>query len=950
MKRKIIASLMLSVFIWHISYGFSIGNFFNPIHWVSKAFKTASIIAEEMWKFKPSDIGKVLNPFELGKDSTTRAIVLGMKLRRTMMEEDFGLMDTMTLYGFKMYETGANLMPGDYEDKITAEMIKVILSNDEITKEFIKEALKYDGLSKLMLRVAERNPEILDKLVQMMSVDDSVSYMLIKLALQNRQIGKLLFRKMNNTSFRVLINSMYRSKDVTKVATELFKKMSDYVFSENSNFKNYFFLPENSIYVEKMMYSVFRQKKAIDNFETFFSKIPQEWQFKMTNYITNGINPDGAVYPDEPYYFMHAVIKGIIKGKTLKHLISKDKSKYESLSPVMDKFMLTLITGAKLYNEEEHKKLLNQLAKMGITSDEDKEEVKPDPNIPPPRIESTSKDEEDYFRIDEDKIYIDLDIKYKRKFFGFSFKGKDLYASGDKDKWLLLPYWLSPLNWILLSNKKEDREIPNTAKIGKITLNSDKEFLVFIIASQFSPCVVWALKEGFVPIYGEFIESEKQTGFVLLGKVFSKEERTINLYGNGGGFFNYVVGIIEENNHPMYLFARNKILNSKVDYKIVEGSLFDYAKFDSQTALTIKPDGTELKHKVHRVAIPMFNDAFFKENKAFIMIHKKNKAIKIEDLEKFNQAKITYPPTDKQIVSMVYKNGTYIATSEDKKIYYSKDGINWKSIKTGKILYDITYGNGRFVAVGEDGYIFVFYPDEEKIEKLDRKKTGTKGKDLLDVEYINGEFFAVGEDGIIAVSSSTDKETIWETYQIDIQKLLNLEKKPEVSLTKIAHFDKYYVLTDNGLVLYSNDLTDWQLGIQLDTMSPLIDIAYNPERNIITAVGLNGVIVSSKDGINWDDTKLLDCESFVGVIPSKNSFLLLTRNGKIVKFVPYYEEISKTQSTLEDDNKQISTYFVSSGGGCLLNQHNKDISLIFTILTLITIQAFIRYRKHYLIK
>ncbi|NPA51806.1 MAG: hypothetical protein GXO22_02820 [Aquificae bacterium] len=940
MKQKVLILIVLSIFVWHISYGFSIGNFFNPFYWASKAYKASTIIVEEMWKFKPSDIGKVINPFELGRDSVTRSVVLGMKLRRTMMEEDFGITDTMTLYGFKMYEAGANLMPGDYEDEVTAQMIKVILSNDEITKEFIKESLKYKGLSKLMLRVADRNPEILDKLVQMMSVDDSISYLLLKLALEDDQIGKLLFRKMNNTSFRVLIDSMYNSKQVSKAATELFAKLPDYVFSNDSTFKNYFFLPENSIYVEKMMYAVFKEEESIDNFEQFFLHIPQEWQFKMMNYIIEGIDPDGGYYPDEPYYFMHAVIKGIIKGKTLKHLLSKDLSNYQTLEPAMEKFMKTLITGAELYNEKEHEKLLKEFGKLGITSDEDEQEIQPDASIPPPRIESSQGDEKELFKIEKDELGIELEIKTKIKFFGFDYKGKSLYASGDKDKWLLLPYWLSTSTWILLGNKKEDREIPNNTQIGNIYLNTNSEYLVFILASQYAPCTVWALEQGFKPIYGEFIESQKQTGFVLLGKIFSTDERVLPLYGNGGGSFNYVIGIMKENKHPLYLFAKNKILQSSIDYQIKTNQLFKYAKFDPQDVFTIKPDDTKIKHQVERSAIPMFNDIFLKEKESFTMVDKINGSVLITDIEDFKQKHITYPPTEKQIFSVEYAQGTFVAVGEDKNIYFSKDGIDWKSKKAGKVLYDIAYGDGKFVAVGEDGYVFIFEPITEKLEKLDRKETGTKGKDLVEVEYINGSFFITGEDGIISVSSLLEEEEqIWDSYKVDMQKILNLKKEPNFSITKIAYIDKYYILTNNGIVLSSEDLENWEVGIQLDSMTPLLDMAYNSDREIFLAVGLNGVVTSSRDGKNWDDTKLLDCESIVGVIPKNEGFLLLGKNGKVIKFSPYYEDLQKIS---QSQKNLLNASNSSSSSGCTMNRNSKDTAPIIFILAFALIYFFRR--------
>ncbi len=930
MIRKILFTFILAVFLWEISFGFSFGNMFNPFHWAEKAFKAVKLVSEEMWKFKPSDIGKTLNPFEFGRDVMTRGIVLGMKLRRAMMDDDFGVMDTMSLYGYKMYKTGANLMPGDYEDRVLAEMVKVMLSDKEITKEFIKEALKYDGLAEMMLRIASKDPSIIDMLVSMMSVDNSVSELLIKLAIKDADIGKLLFRKMDNTTFRVLIDSMFESKSVTKQSTKLFNKLSNYVFSNNSKFKNFFFLPENSIYVEKMMYAVFKNKDAIDNFEQFFSKIPEEWQFKMMNYIMNGITPDGGEYPDEPYYFMHAVIKGMAKGNTIDYLIEKDMSKYQHLKPFMDKFMLTLVTGAELYEEEEHKEVLNKLSQIKSSSN-DEEKIKPDPNIPPPRIEKQNKDIKNYFKIKKEDFSVDLSIDFKIKFFGFDFKGQKIYSKGDNDKWLLLPYWLSPATWIALSNKKEDRELPNRNSIGKIVFNNDKEFLVFIVASQYAPCVVWALKEGFIPIYGEFIESEKQTGFVLLGKVFDKNQRILELFGNGGGSYGYTVGIMEENEHPMYQFAKNKILRSSIDYIVDFSDGIEFINFYPQEVKTIRPNNTKINHRVHRTAIPMFNEISMKWKAGFVMFDKNNGSIYIYGDDRFQLENHKLPETEKQIFSIAYGGGVFVALGEDKRVYISDDGVNWSSIKTGKVLYDIAYGNGKFVAVGENGNVMLIDPWNMEVKKVDRKNSGTKGKDLIDVEYINGRFYVAGEDGIIAVSETVeDKKEAWRIYKIDIKSLLGLEKDIDFSITKITHFDKYYALTDNGIVLHSQNLTDWKIGVQLDSMTPLIDIAYNPMRDIILAAGLNGVIVTSKDGVKWDDAKLLDCESFVDVVYTEKGFLLLAKNGKIVQFYPYFDDLKKSEVTDEIKENVNTKKIVSSsaGGGCSFNGGSKDIPVV----------------------
>jgi len=64
----------------------------------------------------------------------------------------------------------------------------------------------------------------------------------------------------------------------------------------------------------------------------------------------------------------------------------------------------------------------------------------------------------------------------------------------------------------------------------------------------------------------------------------------------------------------MYLFAKNKILSSHIDYKIKSNDIFTYAKFEEQSAFTIKPEEIKIKHKIYRTAIPMFNDTFFKNS------------------------------------------------------------------------------------------------------------------------------------------------------------------------------------------------------------------------------------------------------------------------------------------------------------------------------------------------
>ena len=73
-------------------------------------------------------------------------------------------------------------------------------------------------------------------------------------------------------------------------------------------------------------------------------------------------------------------------------------------------------------------------------------------------------------------------------------------------------------------------------------------------------------------------------------------------------------------------------------------------------------------------------------------------------------------------------------------------------------------------------------------------------------------------------------------------------------------------------------------------MTPLTEVAYNPVSQVVAIVGLNGVVLTSKDGgEHWTDFKLDDSQSFIEVVPRDNEkgFNLLARDGQLVKFVPY---------------------------------------------------------------
>ncbi len=1033
--RMIVSIVLLTFVFYETSPAISLSSF-NPVNIAKKAFKCTGEVTDSMWKFKPSHIGEKLPPFEWGMDVVTRGTVLGMKLRRAIMKYDFGLTDVMTLYGYEMYRTGANIMPGDYEDKVMIEMTKVILSNDELTKEFIKEALKYEGMAKFMHRLAEKDKSLLDKMASLMAKNKDIAELLLKMALKYDYMAELLINNMNDYSFSVLTLQMSKSKEITRLATKLFKKLGNKVFSENSKFGHVFFNPENGYFVEKMIYSVLKDEESTENFLAFFKNAPQDAQIAIVGYLLDGRYPDGTINQEQSYYFTHAIIKGLSKGDGLEafscdlipssnvcpnpcsvasELIEKlrdpkiipiirtpddirfmiqsyiqDKYKncniykQELVEKYLNKFLTVLITGAYIYHDEDYLDLLNEF--QNKVSDLTRNLPKsfreyinnlivslmpqPDPAIPPSRVDldehiNVTKD----FKLDkDDEVNVDFDISWDwDDSLTFNIKGDWVYKE-DIDKWLTLPYWLAPAHTIELSNKEKYRNISQCEKVGTIEFKTHlyergkneykvDEYVVVVLVSQYAPYPVWLLKEGFVPIdsSNDFVESEKQTGWLMFGKVVKGGEK-IDFYGNGGGEFNYAISILKGTKikqgtsyfpiNPLFIYAKNKVLNSNVSFQIGVKDGVEYVQFPLNKIKTILPNNNILFADVEIKALERYSTiSTIEGNKIFLLdrIHQNIIVIKKDDyyLVPYTLPKID---EDEKILKMIKTTtGKFAIITDDKKVYISDNSNYWNEIKISKRVYDIAYGNGKFVAAGEDGRVVVIDENTYDYEILDKSKTKTKGKDILDVEFINGTFYLVGEDGrVVATSNPINDKDQWAILieEIDLRNYLNIEDKIDFSFTRVKHIPeigKYILLTDNGLVFMTTDIEnpyDLQIKARLDSMTPLTEIAYNPNSQVLAIVGLNGVILTSINfGETWDDFKLEDDKSFVEVIPNDNEegFTILSRNGQIVKFVPY---------TLPNNNTGIPQ------GGCSFAPQANILSGMMPTILVILILIFRRKFRH----
>ena len=276
--------------------------------------------------------------------------------------------------------------------------------------------------------------------------------------------------------------------------------------------------------------------------------------------------------------------------------------------------------------------------------------------------------------------------------------------------------------------------------------------------------------------------------------------------------------------------------------------------------------------------------------------------------------------TGKQIYSMVYGGGTFLASVEhgESPVYYdiysSSNGTSWNStgesnlkncVFTGfcnnKIFaimqqensdytdayyYDgnnwndidssfelrpemvTSYGNGC-VAVSYDGYI------AESSDGISWKSASEIAKNVYRVRYIDNMFYGTGLDGTIFTSSDGSS---WQKTTVD--GLDGYEVRDIASNGEVLIAVGYHFRSENGLIMSNSD-GNWSI----DNSSlpyALYGITYGDGRFV--AVG-NGKIISSTDGSNWIEDNISDNISGItlrSVIYADNKYVAVGYNGTIL--------------------------------------------------------------------
>jgi photosystem II stability/assembly factor-like uncharacterized protein len=208
----------------------------------------------------------------------------------------------------------------------------------------------------------------------------------------------------------------------------------------------------------------------------------------------------------------------------------------------------------------------------------------------------------------------------------------------------------------------------------------------------------------------------------------------------------------------------------------------------------------------------------------------------------------TVPTLDKTPRSIATSGSDYVVVGDAGTLLHSTDGKTWTQVNISNLttsdLTTIRYINGTYYAVGDLGYVL----------------TSTNGTTwsatqvsanprLMDIVYDNSKFFVVGYGGYIGYSSNA---TNW----------IRATTPNKNQVNALAFGSGKYIAVGNGGVLWtSTNGIQWNevsaesilniagLPISLSTYN-INSIVYDAQDGFV-AVGNNGLIMKSADGVAW---------------------------------------------------------------------------------------------------
>lgn len=229
-----------------------------------------------------------------------------------------------------------------------------------------------------------------------------------------------------------------------------------------------------------------------------------------------------------------------------------------------------------------------------------------------------------------------------------------------------------------------------------------------------------------------------------------------------------------------------------------------------------------------------------------------------------------------------YAGGRFVLVGAEGALFTSNDGSQWIKRNAGATLrlLDVDYGNGAYVAVGVRGTMF----RSTDLLHWSAVNSGTPDR-LSTVLFMQNKFFVMGESGTTLTSSDG---VTWLKQGSGTHLDLDGITTGDNGLVMAVGKDGTVVTTSNGTDIFiGNAGTSNELhGVTFATWrEPVVNLPGPPSFRTVkryVAVGENGTIVSSEDGITWARRNSPTNWSLKAVTYGKSLFVAVGAGGTVV--------------------------------------------------------------------
>jgi len=194
-------------------------------------------------------------------------------------------------------------------------------------------------------------------------------------------------------------------------------------------------------------------------------------------------------------------------------------------------------------------------------------------------------------------------------------------------------------------------------------------------------------------------------------------------------------------------------------------------------------------------------------------------------------------PTGNHLHKAIWTGSQYVIVGGAGTILTSSDGKIWDLKKhfTQRDLLGITYTGTYYVSVGDSGTVLT--SKDAETWKLQNTETNIRINSIVNS---NNYFIAAGNSGIVL---STNNPIVWSIqYPITGCELNSL----------VSTGDKILAVGTWGKILLSrNNGQSWEIE-NSGTQKFLTSVTWNGSQ--FTAVGFNGTVLNSKDGVTWENS------------------------------------------------------------------------------------------------